>query len=203
MQTNFLSIAQIVPCTEAEGPGRRLAVWVQGCPFRCAGCFNPEFLPTTGGEVIDVSELAEQLQAASVAHDLEGITLIGGEPFAQAAGCATLAAAAHKLNLTVMVFSGFTLAELRDRGDADTERLLHETDILVDGPYDHTQPETHRRWIGSANQQVHFLTDRCDPDDPRWHEANTLELRLFDGELTVNGFPATSAGRLWKRPQRN
>lgn len=201
--TERLVIAQIIPCTEAEGPGRRFAVWVQGCPLRCVGCCNPEYLPMSGGDVAEVGELADQLRAASLEHDLEGMTLIGGEPFAQAAGCATLAAMAHELELTVMVFSGFTLAELQERNDADTARLLSETDILVDGRYDHTQLETGRRWIGSANQQVHFLTGRCDPDDSRWHEPNTLELRLIDGELTVNGFPATSARRLWRRPQRN
>ena len=44
-----LSVAQIVPCTEAEGPGRRFALWFQGCPLRCPGCCNPEMLPFTGG----------------------------------------------------------------------------------------------------------------------------------------------------------
>ncbi|HEY8504811.1 MAG TPA: 4Fe-4S cluster-binding domain-containing protein, partial [Gemmataceae bacterium] len=46
----ILSIAQTVACTEAEGPGKRFAVWFQGCPLRCPGCCNPEFLPFKGGE---------------------------------------------------------------------------------------------------------------------------------------------------------
>jgi anaerobic ribonucleoside-triphosphate reductase activating protein len=70
----------------------------------------------------------------------------------------------------------------------------------VDGPYFHDQPETRRRWIGSANQRVHFLSDRCAADDPRWLLPNTLEIRLRGPELTVNGFPARSAVGLWKRP---
>ena len=45
-----MQIAQVVPCTEAEGPGKRFAVWFQGCPLRCPGCCNPEFLPFQGGE---------------------------------------------------------------------------------------------------------------------------------------------------------
>ena len=45
-----LQVAQIVPCTEAEGPGRRFALWFQGCPLRCPGCCNPEFIPFAGGE---------------------------------------------------------------------------------------------------------------------------------------------------------
>jgi anaerobic ribonucleoside-triphosphate reductase activating protein len=86
--------------------------------------------------------------------------------------------------------------------DAAVQQLLGEIDILVDGPYVRELPETRRRWIGSSNQRIHFLSDRCRADDPRWLQPNTLEIRLTNGELTVNGFPARSAVGLWKRPPR-
>ena len=132
-------------------------------------------------------------------HRIEGITLLGGEPLAHAAGAAVLARAAHGLGLSVMVFTGYTLEEARRMPDA--AELLAETDILVDGPYLRDRPETRRRWIGSANQRVHFLSDRCRADDPRWLLPNTLEIRLRGPELAVNGFPARSAVGLWKRPR--
>ena len=78
--------------------------------------------------------------------------------------------------------------------------MLSLTDILVDGPYVRELPDHERRWIGSTNQRIHFLTDRYHYDD-RWRKSNTLEIRLKDGELTVNGFPARSAVGLWKRPR--
>jgi anaerobic ribonucleoside-triphosphate reductase activating protein len=195
----ILSVAQIVPATEAEGPGRRFALWFQGCPLRCPGCCNPEMLPFDGGRSTPLSEIVAQLRQTHDAHELEGITLLGGEPFAHAAGAVALARVAHEMDLTVMIFSGYTREELRLRPDAVD--LLSETDILVDGPYLRDQPETRRRWIGSANQRVHFLSERCDPNDPRWLRPNTLEIRLSDGELSVNGFPARSAVGLWKRPR--
>jgi anaerobic ribonucleoside-triphosphate reductase activating protein len=40
-----LRIAQILPSTAAEGPGRRFTLWFQGCPLGCPGCCNPEMLP--------------------------------------------------------------------------------------------------------------------------------------------------------------
>ena len=79
--------------------------------------------------------------------------------------------------------------------------LLAHTDILVDGPYLRDQPEKRRRWIGSANQQIHFLSERYRADDPRWLLPNTLEIRLDNGELSVNGFPARHAVGLWRRPR--
>src|SRR5262245_44382570 len=102
----FLHVAQIVPCTEAEGPGRRFALWFQGCPLRCPGCCNPEMLPFDGGQVLPLSEVKARLQESHEAHHLEGITLLGGEPLAHAASGAPLARAAHELGLSVMVFSG-------------------------------------------------------------------------------------------------
>src|SRR5262245_7787556 len=201
-QPLLLRVAQIVPCTEAEGPGKRFALWFQGCPLRCPGCCNPEMLPFEGGHFLPLADVVQQLSTAATAHRLEGLTLLGGEPLAHAASAAALARSAHALGLDVMVFSGYLLEDARQMPDSAVGELLDETDILVDGPYIRELPETKRRWIGSSNQRVHFLSARSNPDDPRWRQPNTLEIRLRDGELSVNGFPARSAVGLWKRPGR-
>ncbi|MFO0845180.1 MAG: hypothetical protein U0797_22825 [Gemmataceae bacterium] len=70
----------------------------------------------------------------------------------------------------------------------------------MDGPYDRERPDHERRWVGSTNQRIHFLTGRYHFDD-QWKRSNTLEIRLEGGTLTVNGFPAKSAVGLWKRPR--
>jgi anaerobic ribonucleoside-triphosphate reductase activating protein len=195
-----LQIAQIVPCTEAEGPGRRFALWFQGCPLRCPGCCNPEMLSFEGGTAVSLRDLVGQIEEAAGRDGVEGVTLLGGEPLAHAAGAAALARAVRERGRTVMVFSGYTLEEARRLPDPAVAELLALTDILVDGPYLREQPETRRRWIGSANQRIHFLSDRYRADDPCWLLPNTLEIRLRGPELTVNGFPARSAVGLWKRP---
>jgi anaerobic ribonucleoside-triphosphate reductase activating protein len=59
----------------------------------------------------------------------------------------------------------------------------------VDGPYRRELRETRRRWIGSSNQRIFFLTDRYGADDPCWLQANTVEIRLQEGIVSVNGFP--------------
>ncbi len=198
-----LQVAQIVPCTEAEGPGRRFAVWFQGCPLRCPGCCNPEFIPFAGGTPTPLADVKAQLAAAHDRDAIEGLTLLGGEPFAHAAGAASLARFARQRGLTVMTFSGYTIEELRANPDPDAAELLPLTDILVDGRYMREQPDTSRRWVGSTNQRVHFLTDRYRADDPRWRQRNTLEIRVDRGGVTVNGFPAADAVGLWKGWRRS
>lgn len=195
----FTQIAQIVPATEAEGPGLRFAVWFQGCPLRCPGCCNPEFLPFRGGATTAVVELAGRVRAQLRATPtLKGVSLLGGEPFAHAAAGAALAEEARRLGLSVMIYSGYTLEQLRAKSDPDVDRLLALTDLLVDGPFVRDQPDTARRWVGSTNQRLHFLTDRYDAADPCWRQRNTLEIRVRGAEVIVNGFPALGAVGLWK-----
>lgn len=181
-------VAQIVADTEAEGPGRRFAVWVQGCPLRCAGCCNPQMLKFEGGTETPVSELVAQALASARDKGIEGVSLLGGEPTAQAEALAEFAHAVRNAGLSVMVYSGFTRAELEAKPDA--AKLLAACDLLVDGPYDRMQPESERRWIGSTNQVLHFLSDRYRADDPRFRTKNTVEIRFKNGELVVNGWPA-------------
>jgi anaerobic ribonucleoside-triphosphate reductase activating protein len=197
LQDLTMQIAQVVPCTEAEGPGKRFAVWFQGCPLRCPGCCNPEFLPFKGGQTKALREMADWLARAKEESGVEGITLLGGEPFAHAAASLALATAARQLSLSVMVFSGYTFEELRTRTDPDIAGLIATTDILVDGPYIREQPDTARRWIGSTNQGIHFLTPRYALDQ-QWRERNTLEIRVDKDGISVNGFPASNAVGLWK-----
>ncbi|WP_166827407.1 4Fe-4S single cluster domain-containing protein [Thalassoroseus pseudoceratinae] len=195
----ILQVAQIVADTQAEGPGHRFAVWLQGCPLRCPGCCNPEMLPFSGGHSVGVSELLTQFRHAVEANPhIEGVTLLGGEPFSHP-GVEVFAGGVRDHGGSVMIFTGFTLNELKARPEAHVQELLAETDLLVDGPYLRDQPDTTRRWIGSQNQQIHFLTERYHPDSASWDESDTLEIRLQNGQVTVNGFPAPSAVGVWRR----
>jgi anaerobic ribonucleoside-triphosphate reductase activating protein len=186
----MLRVAAIVDDTRAEGPGRRWALWVQGCSIRCPECCNPEMFDERRGEPRALDELAARIAEAR-GRGVEGVTFLGGEPFEQAAGLTALARHARGLAMTVMVFSGYTLEQLRARADA--AELLALTDILVDGPYDRARPEPRppagRRWIGSANQGMHYLTAAYSADDPQMRDANTIEIRLSKDALRINGWP--------------
>jgi len=176
-----------VDLTEAEGPGRRFALWVQGCSLACPGCCNPQMWSPGIGDETTVALLLQRVQR--IAHSIEGISLLGGEPCEQDAPLAHFARQVRGLGLTVMTYSGYSLSELQDRGSA----LLKESDLLVAGRYRAELHTTKRRWIGSSNQTLHFLSDAYSPDDPRFAEPNHAELILDSrGELTLVGFPFPS-----------
>ena len=188
----LLRVAQEVHDTEAEGPGRRYAFWVQGCSLRCPGCCNPEmFVEGKGGTLIESTELAARIIAT---QGLEGISVLGGEPFEQAEGVAIVAERVQAAGMSVMIYSGYTRAELELRAVTAVcvQRLLDACDVLVDGRYEQSLPETKRRWLGSSNQVMHFLTPRYSPTDARFSTVNTVELRYEKGVLTLNGWPAAA-----------
>ncbi len=183
-----LRLSRMVVRTQAEGPGVRSAIWVQGCSLHCPGCFNPHTWSTRGGRTVPLEEVRRELTSCP---DIEGITLLGGEPFEQAVVLAQLAAAVRADGLTVMAFTGYVREQL-EGPDAPTGAgdLLEQVDLLVDGPYERALPDHRRPWVGSTNQRFHALTtvyadllDRLDA------VQNRLEVTLRrDGAVLVNGF---------------
>jgi len=188
---SWLNLASWIPCTEVEGPGRRAALWVQGCDKRCIGCCNPGYLKIMERDILSAETMIERLLAAHEEWGLEGVTFLGGEPFLQAQGLAVVAEAVSRAGLSVMTFTGYTLEELNDLSLPGTRGLLAWTDVLVDGPYEALNPDRSRNWVGSTNQRFHYLTDRYNSsiegvDVP----DRQLELRIRDdGRLVFNGWP--------------
>lgn len=189
---SWINLASWLSSTEVEGPGRRAALWVQGCQFLCPGCCNPSFLRIAPRDLVTAESLVERLSAAKSEHNIEGLTMLGGEPLLQAKGLSELAAGAQGLGLSVMVFTGYTLEELRSDPLPGSERLLDHTDVLVDGRYVAELPEQHRAWAGSSNQRFHYLTDRYDSTiEQADGGSQRVEIRLSEaGRVEVNGWPA-------------
>jgi anaerobic ribonucleoside-triphosphate reductase activating protein len=186
--------SRFLAATTAEGPGLRAALWVQGCSVHCPGCFNPQLWAEIGGTVQNPADLADRFVADALAAGVQGITLLGGEPFDQAAALATIAEAFRAAGLSVMTFSGYTLELLTEWSATrpDLARLLAATDLLIDGPYLRDRPDAGRPWLGSTNQGIRALTPvyaeevaRIDRDG----EPDRLEIRIHrDGRIDVNGW---------------
>ncbi|GAA3232376.1 4Fe-4S single cluster domain-containing protein [Dactylosporangium siamense] len=184
-----VAVARFLTSTRAEGPGDRTAVWVQGCTIHCAGCFNPHLWTFRGGRLTPAEELTAQILAA----DTSGLTLLGGEPFDQAAALAKVAAAVQAAGRSVMTFTGYTTAQLDHAvatGRADVAALLAGTDLLVAGPYLADRLDLARPWVGSTNQEFVLLTDRF-PHllDDLTATPDRVEVTVDpDGRVAVNGW---------------
>ncbi len=143
--------------TKVLGPGERSVEWIHGCSRNCPGCVAAEMNRSDDYETISSAELTKRVCSVD---GIVGLTLSGGEPFDQEPSSMVefIKGIRQRSSLNVMAYTGFSLEELQ--GDVDRSRVLPLIDILIDGPY--VEAEDHGElWRGSANQRVHFLTDRC------------------------------------------
>ena len=146
-----IRLAGVEPESIVDGPGYRLTVFAQGCPHRCAGCHNPQTHDFSGGSLRETGEIAALLDQNPL---VRGVTLSGGEPMAQAAAMAEIAQAARERGMSVWCYTGYTLEELLSRNDPEQMRLLHLTDVLVDGPFIARERSLELLYRGSRNQRL-------------------------------------------------
>jgi len=186
----WINLASWVPCTEVEGPGKRAAIWVQGCNKRCVGCCNPYFLALEERELISAEALANKILDAAKKYDLEGVTFLGGEPLLQAQGLAEIASIVQAAGLSVMVFSGYSLDEIKHLNLVGTDDLLANTDVLVDGEYKSNMPDVDRQWSGSSNQSFSYLSGVYNKSIESLSDLERqVELRVTHESISVNGWP--------------
>ena len=138
-----------------EGPGRRSSVLFQSCPLKCKGCWVTELHSEEAGELVPVTRLAAELLDPN--YERDGISILGGEPFAQVEG---LLALVKELRLKgcphIVCYSGYTYEALLEKAEAQSSiiAVLDELDILIEGPYIESLARSAGAWTGSGNQRV-------------------------------------------------
>jgi len=182
MSGALLRIGHTVDSSQIYGPGNRAVIWVQGCTLACQGCWNKEFWPTIGGQEMQVEELITWLKSID---DIEGITLLGGEPLQQPEAVLGVIEGARNLGLSIFLYSGFEECELDDL----QMQCLKLADIAVLGRYDEEKRNLALRWRGSENQKVQFLSSRYSPEE--WvEEIQEIEISIGeDGSISAYGYP--------------
>lgn len=183
----LLNIAEICPATRTLGPGQRFVIWVQGCCFNCGGCISPEWIPQQVANLVEPTILAQTILSVS---GTEGVTISGGEPMLQAAALSEfLTKLQEKTSLSIICFTGFTLAQLIAKSDPNINRLLPLIDVLIDGQYI-AELNDNKGWRGSANQVVHFLTDRHLPEADLFRDRpRNVEIHLRHDAALMVGIP--------------
>ena len=187
------------PRTKVLGPGERYVIWVQGCKKRCPGCINPDGqLEGQNGYWISTEKVLNELKNE---QGLMGITISGGEPFLQAHGLAELVKSIKEnTQLDIMLYSGYTLAELRAKHDNDIDFVLEHSDILVDGEYIE-ELNNNTIYRGSDNQEIHFLSSRYGKFKDIIYKTHNRDLEFIsrNGELFMIGIPEKGFEAQFKR----
>lgn len=136
----------------SNGPGIRVSIFMQGCTFKCIGCFNPETHDFNGGKDFTDETIERILDLCSKEH-IVGLSILGGEPLhpKNIDGTTKLAKCFKEKypNKNIWIWSGF----LFDRDLKDKE-ILNYIDVLVDGQYNCELYSPILKWKGSSNQRV-------------------------------------------------
>lgn len=135
-----------------DGPGRRSVIQTAGCSLRCRGCAVPQTHETSNGKLISISSIVDEIVANRDEHD--GVTILGGEPFDQAAAVAELVSRLKRYGFHITIYSGYTLEALIGRKVPSVNYILTHTDLLIDGPFVRELHEGAGEYRGSRNQRI-------------------------------------------------
>lgn len=178
----MININRIIVGTRSEGPGVRLCIWFQGCSHHCEACYAEDTWSFSENRLFSVNEIFDMIDQSELT--IEGITVLGGEPFDQNRELFLLLQEARRRNLSCVVFTGYTIDELK-RKDEINNAILELVDVLIDGPYIKELRSFDVPLVGSSNQKIHFLTNRYSRTD---FLRNKIEIRISKkGIISING----------------
>ena len=139
----------------SNGLGWRAVLFVSGCPHHCPGCHNKEAQDFNYGEEFNEEEILKRIKENSI---LNGITISGGEPLCKEniPGVLKFIKDVKEIRpeFSVWCYSGYTLDQLIDRNDEETNKCLNEIDVLVDGRFVEEKKDPTLKFRGSSNQRI-------------------------------------------------
>ena len=146
----------------ANGEGVRTTLFVSGCTNHCEHCFQPETWDFNYGQEF-TDEVADEIIESLDPYYVNGLTLLGGEPFEPKNQPALVEllrrVRAEQPSKNIWCFTGFTLdGELTKEGAYPrtlyTDEMLSMVDVLVDGRFVNSLKDISLRFRGSSNQRV-------------------------------------------------
>ncbi|EUJ21802.1 anaerobic ribonucleoside-triphosphate reductase activating protein [Listeria kieliensis] len=148
-------IADYKPFNFVDGEGVRCSLYVSGCPFHCEGCYNKAAQSFKYGEPF-TEELLDQI-VADVGHEsVQGLTLLGGEPFLNTETCLTVVKKLREVygnSKDIWSWTGYTFEEMLQETE-DKLELLSLIDVLVDGRFEQSLFDPNLAFRGSSNQRI-------------------------------------------------
>lgn len=139
----------------SNGLGWRAVLFVSGCPHHCPGCHNKIAQDYNYGQDFNEQEIIDRICENSI---LKGITISGGEPLCKENISEVLKFIKDvkevRPNFNVWCYSGYTLEQLQERNDKETNETLKHIDVLVDGRFMEQKKNPTLKFRGSENQRI-------------------------------------------------
>ena len=175
-----INIHKILKQTKVEGPKTRYCIWVQGCSRHCKGCWATATWDSNAGKRYDIVDILDDI---SKTPNIDGVTILGGEPFEQSEALEYLCKNIQKMNLSVVCFTGNKIDDLKDK----YKSILENIDLLIDGEFIEEEKDYSRPWVGSKNQNYHFLSNKFDEKILKEYK-NKIEINVQkNGTIFING----------------
>ena len=147
--------ADYKPFQFVDGEGVRCSIYLSGCLFACKECFNESIQNFNAGQLY-TKEIEDQIIQDLSNSYVQGLTILGGEPFLNTQVANSLAKRVRDefgLTKDIWVYSGYTYEQLLN-GSEDKKELLSLCDVLVDGPFMIYLKDLSLRFRGSSNQRI-------------------------------------------------
>lgn len=178
-----MNVAHIEEHSFIYGSGCRFVIWTQGCSIRCKDCWNKEMWDFDKKNIISTKQILEQI--INEKEYIQGVTILGGEPFDQYDKLITLIKEIRKIDLSIILFTGYTIQELKQKKYTE---IFDYVDILITERFDSEYKTQKGGLIGSSNQKIIFLTDKYSEKD--LSSTNEIEISINqNGEMTLYGYP--------------
>ena len=152
--------AKINPNDVANGEGICVSLFVQGCPHRCKGCFNPETWDFEGGFEFTDREMNYILEALTLSGVQRNFSILGGEPLApwnKETVLKIIKTVREKYkDIKIYLWTGYELDRLKD---PLIEEIMLLVDYIIDGPFEEDKKDLTLKLRGSSNQKIWDLTN--------------------------------------------
>ena len=158
-----MNIAGIDYNDTAAAPGISLTVYVSGCEHYCKGCHNPEAWDFNYGEEFNHNTLNNIINGLSANGIKRNFCIMGGEPLHPKNRVSTYMMVdyikEYDPDIEVWIWTGYVYEDLLLESETDRalELILHEADVLVDGPFILEQRDVTLKARGSRNQRIIYL----------------------------------------------
>ncbi|GLB46222.1 anaerobic ribonucleoside-triphosphate reductase-activating protein [Philodulcilactobacillus myokoensis] len=148
-------VADYKPFNFVDGEGIRCSLYVSGCLFNCPGCYNVAAQNFHYGQPY-TKGLEDQIIDDMSKSYVQGLTLLGGEPFLNTQVCLKICERVRKEfghKKDIWSWSGYTWEELMNES-YDKLKLLSMLDILIDGRFLEDKKDLTLQFRGSSNQRI-------------------------------------------------